>query len=362
MTIGDIASRGLRLLDPELAHDFTISALSLCNRACLPRAEPRLETVLVGLTFPNPVGLAAGFDKNGAVPDAALRLGFGFVEVGTVTPRAQAGNPKPRIFRLPADGAVINRLGFNNQGHDRMAANLEQRRHRGGLIGVNIGANADSKERIEDYVAGISRFAPLASYLTVNISSPNTPGLRRLQEGEMLHDLLQRVLAERDRVALRGDRSTPVFVKIAPDLTDEDLQAVTDAAMQFSVDGLIISNTTLSREGLKSSVHRDEAGGLSGRPLYLRSTAMLARVRQLAGPDLPLIGVGGVDNAETAWGKIAAGAHLVQLYTGLIYQGPSLVRRIKRGLTERLDQRNMKTISEARGLETDRWASVWAGM
>ena len=360
MILATLASRALRLLDPERAHDLTLSALRLRNRAHIPEEEPRLTTEILGLSFPNPIGLAAGFDKNGAVPDAALRLGFGFVEVGTVTPLAQAGNPKPRIFRLPADGGVINRLGFNNGGHDQMAANLERRRGRAGIVGINVGANAASEDRISDYVAGITRFAAMARYLTVNISSPNTPGLRTLQAGDMLQDLLQKVMAERDRVADMSGRTTPVLVKIAPDLTDDDLQDIAKAAAIHSIDGLIISNTTLSRDGLSNPDHRDETGGLSGRPLYERSTAMLARARQLVGPDLPLIGVGGVDGPEAAWGKIRAGADLVQLYTGLVYEGPALVRQIKRGLVRRLDEKGLANICDVRDEETDRWAAIWS--
>ncbi len=359
MSLMDVASHALRLLKPEPAHNFTLAVLKLRNRSAVPDDDPRLKIELKGLSFPNPVGLAAGFDKNGAVPDAMLRLGFGFVEVGTVTPFAQPGNPRPRIFRLPADHAVINRLGFNNSGHAAMASHLDRRRGRRGLIGINIGANKDSENRVADYVAGVHRFAPLANYLTINISSPNTPGLRNLQEGDLLHDLLKQTLEARDKVAESGQLPKPVFVKIAPDLSDSGLQAIAAAVIRFGGDGLIIANTTLSRHGLKSRRNLKQVGGLSGRPLFERSTAMLARARQLVGPDFPLIGVGGIDSADTAWSKIAAGADLVQIYTGLIYQGPSLISRIKAGFIRKLDQRNFDNISQARDIETDRWVALW---
>jgi dihydroorotate dehydrogenase len=359
MNLMDMASHSLRLLKPEAAHNMTLAFLKLRNGSTVPVEEPRLKTALMGLSFPNPVGLAAGFDKNGAVPDALLRLGFGFVEVGTVTPKAQAGNPKPRIFRLAKDQAVINRLGFNNSGHAAMVAHLESRRGRRGLIGINIGANKDSEDRVGDYVAGVYRFAPMANYLTVNISSPNTPGLRNLQEGDLLHDLLKQTLEARDKVAESGQVPKPVLVKIAPDLSDSGLQKITAAAIRFGADGLIISNTTLRRDGLRSRRNLKQVGGLSGKPLFERSTAMLARARQLVGPEFPLVGVGGIDSPDTAWSKIAAGANLVQIYTGLVYQGPSLINRIKAGLIHKLDQRNFENISQARNIETERWAALW---
>jgi dihydroorotate dehydrogenase len=359
MSVADIASRVLRLVRPETAHRITVRVLKTRNRSFIPPDEPRLRTALLGLSFPNPIGLAAGFDKDGEVPDAMLRLGFGSVELGTVTPLAQPGNPKPRIFRLPKDKAIINRLGFNNRGHDNMVFNLERRRGRRGLIGINIGANKDSEHRIMDYVAGVYRFAPLANYLTINISSPNTPGLRNLQEGDLLHDLLKQTLEARDKIAASGQLPTPVFVKIAPDLSDEGLRILAASVIRYGGDGLIISNTTLSRDGLTGRRHAKQVGGLSGHPLFDRSTAMLARARQLTGPDFPLIGVGGIDSADTAWSKIAAGADLVQLYTGMVYQGPSIVRRIKAGLIRKLDQRNFDNISLARNIETERWSAMW---
>jgi dihydroorotate dehydrogenase len=359
MSAGDRATRLLRLLDPELAHRLTIAALKRWRLKRLDRdGDPRLALRLFGLSFPSPIGLAAGFDKNGEVPDAMLRLGFSFVEIGTVTPKPQHGNPKPRIFRLPAEEAVINRLGFNNLGHDAVARNLERRRGRGGLVGVNIGANKDCDDRIGDYVAGVTRFAPLASWLTINISSPNTPGLRDLQNAGELDQLLFRVMEAREASIVAAGRKVPLFVKISPDMADGQLKALLETTLRHQVDGLIVSNTTIARPPLKSRQHQ-QLGGLSGRPLLEPSTAMLARVRGLVGDKLVLIGVGGVDGADTAWAKIAAGADLIQLYTGMIYKGPSLPERIKAGLIERLEGRNFSHISQARDIEITRWAAAW---
>jgi dihydroorotate dehydrogenase len=354
-----LALRLMRLLPPETAHRLAIAAVERRGERAPPQDDPRLKVELLGLTFPSPVGLAAGFDKNVEVAGAMLGLGFGFVEVGSVTPRPQEGNPRPRLFRLPADRAVINRMGFNNKGHDWAAARLERGRGLAGIVGVNIGANRDSEDLTADYVAGIRRFASLASYLTVNVSSPNTPGLRELQKGGELERLLARLVEARAEAAGENGGRVPLLVKIAPDMDDAELAAIVEAAERHGVDGLVISNTTLAREGLKSRRHVSEAGGLSGPPLFERSTAMLARARQIAGPDLALIGVGGIDSAAAAWAKIAAGADLVQLYTGLIYEGPSLVAEIKTGLLQRLEARNFGGIAEARGIETARWAAAW---
>ncbi len=337
-------------IPPETAHRLTIAALASGLGGSTPPADPRLRRRLAGLDFPNPLGLAAGFDKNGEVPDAILRLGFGFAEVGTVTPRRQAGNPRPRVFRLPRDEAVINRLGFNNEGFAAVARRLGLRPRRG-IVGVNLGANRDSADRVGDYVAGVERFAGLADYLTINVSSPNTPGLRDLQEAEALAGLLSRVGEAR----ARAGRSVPLFLKIAPDLDDDAVVAIVAAAIAAGIDGMVVSNTTVARAGLSDKAAQ-ESGGLSGRPLFRRSTRLLARVRRLAGDRLVLIGVGGVDSAEAAWTKIAAGADLVQLYTGLIYKGPRLAARIVTGLGERLDREGMASIAEAVGSETDRWA------
>ncbi|MGQ7790886.1 quinone-dependent dihydroorotate dehydrogenase [Faunimonas sp. B44] len=360
MSLVDRATRLLHLLDPETGHDVAIRAMRVWHPAGRAEAaDPRLAIRTLGLTFPNPVGLAAGFDKNGETTDAMLALGFGFVEVGTVTPLPQPGNPKPRLFRLPADHAVINRMGFNGAGHEALARNLARRRNRAGLVGVNIGANKESPDRIGDYVAGVQRFAADAAWLTVNISSPNTPGLRDLQAEATLRDLLGRVSEARAAAAERSGRRTPLLVKIAPDMDDLQLQAIVGAVMEAGCEGLVIANTTVERKGLRAGTVAEEAGGLSGRPLFSLSTALLARARQIAGAELVLVGAGGVEDADTAWAKIAAGADLVQLYTALLYQGPTLPRRIAEGLKQRLGETGLPQIGAARGLETERWAEAW---
>lgn len=341
-------------LDPETAHHVSIAALrSGVPLASCSKADPKLAVDLAGLHFPNPLGMAAGYDKNGEVPDALLRLGFGFAEIGTVTPLPQQGNPKPRIFRLMSDRAVINRLGFNNQGHDALAQRLAKRRG-GGIVGVNIGANKDSADRIADYEAGVRAFAKKASYLTVNISSPNTPGLRALQSREALAELLARVLAARSETGA----TTPIFLKIAPDLFDADLDDIAAELLAQKLEGLIVSNTTLSRTGLQDQAVAKEAGGLSGRPLFRRSTVMLARMRMRLGRNFPLIGVGGVDSAETALEKIRAGADLVQLYTGMIYAGPGLPGEIVTGLSRHAAKEGLVSIRDIRDSATERWAST----
>ena len=340
-----IGRQVLFTVDPETAHSLSIAALKsglpLCGR--WPPSDA-LRVTVAGLDVANPLGMAAGYDKNGEVPDALLGLGFGFAEVGTVTPLAQPGNPKPRIFRLRADEGVINRLGFNNEGHKRCLKRMRERAGRSGVVGVNIGANKDSDDRVGDYVAGISRFADVADYFTVNISSPNTPGLRNLQTREALSDLLGRVLAERDKKSKR----IPVFLKIAPDLTEPDLDDIAAECLAHRLDGVIVSNTTLSRAGLSADPKAGEAGGLSGRPVFARSTIVLAKMRQKLGADMPLIGVGGIDSAETAAEKMRAGADLVQLYTGFIYGGPLLPGRIVRGLSRLCDRENLARISDLR--------------
>ncbi len=352
------ASAALLTLDPETAHGLSIRALaSGFGPSSGLRPDPRLAVEAAGLRFPNPLGMAAGYDKNGEVPDALLALGFGFAEVGTVTPLPQSGNPRPRIFRLRASRAVVNRLGFNNEGHDAMAARLARRAGRGGIVGINIGANKDSTERIGDYVLGVRRFAPLASYLTVNISSPNTPGLRNLQSRAALAELLARVRAARDETGARP----PIFLKIAPDLAEEELAEIAQEVSAAAIEGVIVSNTTLSRAGLSradaSGPAAQEAGGLSGRPLFARSTAVLARMRRLAGPRLVLIGAGGVASAADAAAKIEAGADLVQLYTGMIYAGPGLPAEIVRGLSRIAEERGLTSISALRDSATDEWAT-----
>ncbi len=348
---------GRRLLfafDPETAHGMSISALR-CGLpvASRPPRDPRLTVSVCGLDFPNPLGMAAGYDKNAEVPDALLSLGFGFAEAGTVTPLPQPGNPKPRIFRLAEDQAVINRLGFNNEGHDAAERRLGARRGRPGIVGVNIGANKDSADRVADYEKGVTRFAALASYLTVNISSPNTPGLRNMQAREQLGELLSRVMAARNAAAARP----PVFLKIAPDLAEAELEDIAAEVADKDVDGVIVSNTTISRPALKSAALAGETGGLSGKPLFERSTVALARMRRLVGPERALIGVGGVDSAETALEKIRAGADLVQLYTGMIYGGPALPGRIVAGMIRVVEREGIASIRDLRDTKLAEWAA-----
>ena len=350
-----LGRRFLFQLSPETAHKLSLRALATgLTGTQLPRDE-RLTVQKAGLTFANPLGMAAGYDKNAEVPDALLGLGFGFAEVGTVTPRAQTGNPTPRVFRLTEDAAVINRLGFNNEGHAAVRRRLTGRRKRPGIVGVNIGANKDSEDRIGDYVSGVRTFAALADYLTVNISSPNTPGLRNLQAADALSELLGRVMEARGATPGASGGPVPIFLKVAPDLNDAEISAIAKEAIGAGVDGLIVSNTTVSRTGLKSP-QRGEAGGLSGKPLFARSTAVLARMRKAVGPEMAIVGVGGVDSTETAAEKIRAGADLIQLYTGMIYRGPGLPARIVRGLHDLCDRDGLASISALRDTEVDRWA------
>ena len=346
----DYARPFAALVDPEEAHRLAIHALKLLPSFSLGRDDPVLGLTLFGLDFPNPLGLAAGFDKNAEVPDAVLRLGFGFAEAGTLTPQPQTGNPRPRLFRLPASESVINRLGFNNDGFAAAAARLAGRRQRGGIVGVNVGANRDSDDRVADYVAGIETFAPLASYLVVNVSSPNTPGLRDLQAAAALDDLLARAIEARDRAA-EGSRRAPLLLKISPDLSLVELDELIAIARKRGVDGLIVSNTTVTRPAMLRDSSAREQGGLSGRPLFSLSTWMLAETYRRVEHDIPLIGVGGVDSAEAAWTKILAGASLVQLYTGMIFHGFGLVGKIKNGLAERLHRAGYISIVDAIGAE-----------
>jgi dihydroorotate dehydrogenase len=341
----------LLALPPERAHELAIKSLEL---GLYPRAaEPddkRLAQTLFGLDFPNPIGMAAGFDKNARVPRELLAMGLGFVEVGTLTPRAQSGNPAPRMFRSMADRAVINRLGFNNEGQEAAVARLKARA--GGVVGVNLGAGRDSKDRIGDYVSGIARMAEVASYIAINISSPNTPGLRDLQAPKALDELLTRV--QEARAATR--RKPPLLVKLAPDIADDDLPEVVGVILRNSADGIVVSNTTLARDGLRDAAFAREAGGLSGRPLFAGATRMLARVYRLTDGKLPLIGVGGIDSPETALAKIEAGASLLQLYTGLVFEGPSLIGRIKQALMEALDREGYATLASLIGRRAGEWS------
>jgi dihydroorotate dehydrogenase len=329
-------------LDPETAHGLTLAALrtGLVPRA--PSDDPILATRLVGLDLPNPIGLAAGFDKDVAVPDAMLQLGFGFVECGSVTPRPQAGNPKPRLFRLAEDAAVVNRMGFNNLGLEHAVARLQARRGRPGVVGINLGANKDSEDRTGDYVAGVRAAAALASYVTVNISSPNTPGLRALQDGAALADLIARV------VEARGNLAVPIFVKVAPDLESEDFTVISRAALDGGIDGLIVSNTTISRPVLRSRF-AGETGGLSGAPLQPLALAALRGFAAASGGTLPLIAAGGIASGAEAYARIRAGASAVQLYSALVYEGPGLVRRIKADLVALLRRDGFASVADAVG-------------
>lgn len=341
------------LIDPETAHRLTVRALRLGLGPRQDEPDPAsLAIDLFGLHFENPVGIAAGFDKNGEVPDAMLAMGMGFAEVGTVTPRPQSGNPRPRVFRLPLHRAVINRLGFNNEGHDALKRRLTARRKgpypRGGVIGVNIGANKDSSDRIADYEAGIRAFDGLASYFTVNISSPNTPGLRALQGKAELTELVSRVLAAR---RTKRVKPTPVLLKIAPDLAPEELADIAEVALEEGLDGLIVSNTTIAREGLVSGLHSHETGGLSGAPLFVMSTEVLREMYRLTRGRLPIVGVGGIASGDDAYRKIRAGASLVQLYSALTYEGPALVSRIKRDVAAHLAADGFAHLKDAVGAD-----------
>jgi len=341
----------LRALDPEDAHALTLKALRLMPVGRAPADPPEIAVRAFGLNFPNPVGVAPGFDKNALAPDALLRLGFGFVEVGTVTPRPQAGNPRPRIFRLEADRAVINRLGFNNDGAPAVLARLAARVRAGGIVGVNIGANKDSPDRADDYVRLIDTFAAVASYFTVNVSSPNTPGLRDLQQAQALDDLLARVVDAREKVRARVG-PTPVLLKIAPDLTLADLDDVVGVARKNRVDGMIVTNTTISRPpSLRERDIAREAGGLSGKPLFKLSTRILAETFVRAEGAFPLIGVGGIDSGPAAIAKIKAGATLVQLYSGLVYRGIGLLGEIKSDLAAALKRGHRNSLAEMVGVD-----------
>ena len=342
-----LARPALFALDPERAHRLTIAALRVAPRRA-PAAPGPLSTEVAGLRFSNPVGLAAGFDKDAEAPDAALGLGFGFVEVGSITPQPQAGNPKPRLFRLAEDRAVINRMGFNNGGAAAAVDRLERRRGRPGIVGVNIGANKDSADRIADYAAMACAMAPLASYLAVNVSSPNTPGLRALQDEGALRALLEAVIAARDEKS--GEAGPPIFLKLAPDLAPTDIDAIARIAIDAGLGALMVSNTTVSRPPLRSR-HRGEAGGLSGAPLRGLALERLRDFREATGGAVPLIGVGGIASAEDAWQRIRAGASLVQLYSALVFEGPGLVRRIVRGLEQRMNRDGFASIAEAVGSE-----------
>jgi dihydroorotate dehydrogenase len=362
----------LRALDPEDAHGLTIRMLKYAPPLRAVRDDKRLAVRAFGLNFSNPVGMAAGFDKNAEVPDALLRLGFGFVEVGTITPLPQAGNPRPRVFRLDADGAVINRLGFNSQGADTVLKRLAARATPsftssasgagwgGGIVGINIGANKDAPDRAADYVRLIERFAAVASYIAINVSSPNTPGLRELQQATALDDLLARVVDARERVTQNAG-PTPVLLKIAPDLSLGELDDIVGIARARRVDGMIVGNTTLARpRSLRAVKTAKEAGGLSGRPLFQLATRMLAETYVRAEGLFPLIGAGGIDSGATALAKFRAGASLIQLYSALVFRGLGLVAEIKAALIAALERDRLDSLIELVGTDAaDATAESW---
>jgi len=332
-------------LDAEAAHRLTVRALRLMPPHRPSALPPSLRTRVAGIDFPSPIGLAAGFDKDAEVPEQMLALGFGFVEVGTVTPRPQAGNDKPRLFRLAEDQAVINRLGFNNQGQAAAFRRLIDCGPSRGVVGVNIGANKDSADRIADYVSGVRAMSRVARYLTINISSPNTPGLRQLQDEGALRALLSAV------GEARAPNGPPIFLKVAPDLGEGEPDQIVRVAIQHGIDAIIVANTTVSRPPLRSRL-AGEQGGLSGGPLKAVALKALRAFRSASGGEMPLIGVGGIASTDDAWERIRAGASLVQLYTAMVYDGPGIARRIARGLAERLEREGFASIAEAVGSET----------
>lgn len=342
MSLSDIGAAALRLIDPETAHGMAIRALKVLPLPVPPADDPVLRTRLASLDLPNPIGLAAGLDKNGEALRGLSRLGFGLVECGSVTPLAQPGNPRPRLFRLSEDQAIINRMGFNNAGLEVFAEHLKTR-PTDTVIGANLGANKETEDKAADYVAGLRRLKGLADYVTVNVSSPNTPGLRALQGRAALDDLLGRL------AAARGDDPTPVFLKIAPDLTPDEIALIVEASLDHRIDALIVSNTTLDRPSTLRAPDRGETGGLSGRPLQARARAALAAAAAASNGRLPLIAVGGIDTGAEAYARIRAGASAIQLYSALIYGGPGLVGCIKRDLVERLRADGFTSVTEAVG-------------
>ena len=341
----DLAASALRTLDPEDAHRLTVRALALGLGPGAPAPDPILATTIAGLSLSSALGLAAGFDKNAEVFGPMLAAGFGFVECGTVTPLAQAGNPRPRLFRLTDDQAVINRMGFNNQGLEAFAARLG-RPGRPGPVGANIGANKDSADRIGDYVTGLERLWGLADWFTLNISSPNTPGLRALQTRAALEELLGRTAEARDALPTSG--RVPLFLKVAPDLDDPEIEAIVETVLAFGLSGIIVANTTLSRPAL-ASPDAGEAGGLSGAPLRELAQSVLGRFSAVAAGRLPLVGAGGIASGADAYARIRAGASAVQLYSALVFEGPGLAVRLSRDLAARLRADGFRTLAEAVG-------------
>ncbi len=340
----DAGAALLRRLPPETAHRATLKLLGVFAPLLSAAApdDPRLAVNVLGLQFLNPIGLAAGFDKDAEVPDAMLKFGFGFAECGSITPRPQAGNLRPRLFRLAQDRAVVNRMGFNNAGMERAASRLARRRPNG-IVGINIGANKDSTDRIADYRIAFERLAPFAGYVAVNISSPNTPGLRGLQNRDELVRLLSLLTDSRARHAWR----VPLLLKIAPDIDEPAMDAIAEVAVSSGIEGLIVGNTTIARPPALTATQARETGGLSGAPLFAPSTAVLKAMRSRVGTKLVLVGVGGVSNGKDAYAKIRAGASLVQLYTALAYDGPGLVARIKRELLACLSRDGFANVADA---------------
>lgn len=343
---------GLHRLDPERAHELSLTALrlGLTQRVETP-SSPFLRTQIAGLSLPNPVGLAAGYDKNAVAIGPLLGLGFGFLEMGAATPLAQPGNPKPRLFRLTRDRAVINRFGFNNQGADRIAARLAARPKISGIVGLNLGANKTSADRSGDYVRVLETCGAYVDFVTVNVSSPNTEKLRELQGAAALKALLARVVGARDDMF----PGLPVFLKIAPDLTDQEIDAIAETALDAKINAIIATNTTLSRDGVDDP-KKAETGGLSGAPLFKRATLVLARLSRTCGADMPLIGVGGIGSAEDAYTKIKAGASAIQIYSAMIYQGPALPVEIAVGLQRLLEQDGFPNVAAAVGIEAGNYA------
>ncbi|WP_254473064.1 quinone-dependent dihydroorotate dehydrogenase [Bartonella sp. B1098] len=350
-----IGRSALFMLDPEHAHRLAIVGLKSGLNGCQKVVDKRLYVNIAGLEFKNFIGLAAGFDKNAEVVDEIFRLGFGFTEIGTVTPKPQIGNPKPRLFRLKEDEAIINRMGFNNDGHQVVYDRLRTCK-KTDIVGVNIGVNKDTVNKIDDYTVGIAHFYDVADYFTVNISSPNTPGLRDLQIRDSLHLLLNAISQARKEQKKKRGFSIPIFLKIAPDLSEKELDDIAEEIKLSDFDGLIVSNTTLSRQGLKNSLLRNEEGGLSGRPLFERSTIVLAKMRQKLGKEIAIIGVGGVKDAETALEKVKAGADLIQLYSGMVYEGPNLVITILKEILRMMQQDGVDNIKDYRDHGLEHWA------
>jgi dihydroorotate dehydrogenase len=340
-----------KLFEPETAHTLAILALKSGLVISSHRPDPPiLQSQVFGIQFSNPIGLAAGFDKGAEVPVQAFRLGFGFVEVGTVTPRPQLGNPRPRVFRLDEDRAIINRLGFNNDGMNAVAERLKKSRARAsGVIGVNFGMNRDTDDPVSDYVKGMRKLAEFGDYFVLNVSSPNTPGLRDLQNRENVRALLSEVL--KARLDLRAELRAPLLIKISPDLNDEEIADVVAAVMELNIDGIIVSNTTVSRDQNLKARYRTETGGLSGRPLFEHSNKILSQIYKLTNGTVSIIGVGGIENGRDAYRKIRSGASLVQLYTALVYHGPNLISEIKRELCDLLRSDGFKNVADAVGAD-----------